>query len=1017
MLGPARSARPRSRKLIEVALPLVQISQAGAREKSLRRGHPQALHLWWARRPLATARAVLFAQLVDDPEDLEASPELRRACLELPAGDGERGSSPRGRLEHFLVELIRYERFWDKDLLDKAGELIRLSCRETPLVVDPFAGGFTIPLAAGQLGLPALGTDLNPVAVTIGKAAVEIPARFPGRPAVHPSAASGSYQGASGLATDLERYGKRWRQLAWEKLSSYYPPVYLPGESKGAAPLAYLWARTVPSPDPSLQGVEVPLLSSLVLSSKKGHETYLEPVQEGRSYRLAVRHGGIPASAKQGTVGRNGARCLLSGTAMPLSYLREMARAGRMGSKLIALVLAGPHGRVYLGAGPEQERLALSVPSSEWIPQGELPPQGKHFTTPNYGMTTYASLYTRRQLLALTTFSDLIPVVEAEVREAARRASYPEDPTPLSEGGKGGWAYAQAISVYLALLVDQMANRNSTLASWDSSKEQIRSVFSVQSLAMTWDYAEVNPFSGSSGSLDSLLSRQVEALANLGIGPAGRAGQADARSIRSRLEGEQPSPAGQPPLAPLPGTAGLAALDPALPGDPLADPSSRRSLGYPSPADSPAQAADSRGQLLAGSPLLFSTDPPYYDNIGYADLSDYFYVWLRSNLKGVFPKVFATLLTPKGDELVVVPHRQGSKEAGNRHFLEGMRRALGEMAALASPDFPLAIYYAFKQSEQGEGAVSPGWAAFLEALVQAGLQVSATWPLHTELSARNVARETNALASSVVLVCAPRLGAETGSYRDFLSELKRQLPGEIERLKDMSFPPADLAQAALGPGMALYSRYCRVLDASDAEVSVRQALGDIARVVESCLRGQEDLDPGSALALSYFSSYRFGEGPFSEAETLAKAKGVSLRDLAGAGVLLSQKGKVQLLSPEQLDGSAGKGKARGEGKAGDSAGPDQELPSPSPLSWVALHRLIWVKQRGGNQQAGKYLAQLPSPSSLRDLAYYLYQLCDQKGWAAEGRFYNDLIQDWETLSRNAREAQLEQEREKRQRLF
>jgi putative DNA methylase len=689
------------KKLIEVALPLEAINVASAREKSIRHGHPSTLHLWWARRPLAAARAVIFAQMVDDPS---GHPER------FPTEAAQ--ERERQRLFRLIEELVKWENTTNETVLQQARDEIwqswRLTCAENrdhpraaelfdpdklPAFHDPFAGGGSLPLEAQRLGLESYASDLNPVAVLINKAMIEIPPKFAGRAPVNPEARrgtahSGSWKGAAGLAEDVRYYGKWMRDEAEKRIGHLYPKIEITAEMAEERPdlkplvgrkltvIAWLWARTVKSPNPAFAHVDVPLASTFMLSTKAGKEAYVEPVIEGDRYRFTVKVGKPKNAdvAKRGTKsGSSGSSflCLMSGTPMPFEYLRPEAKAGRMGARLMAIVAEGERGRVYLSPTPEMEAIAMSAKPKD-VPETDLPAKALGFRVQEYGMTKWRDLFTPRQLVALTTFSDLVQEARVKVKRDALAAGMADDGKPLCDGGTGATAYADGLIVYLSFLVNQVANHSSSMCGWNSANAQMRSVFARQAIPMVWDYAESNPLCDSSGSYANLFERQVKGFDALGTKAGGAASQAD--------------------------------------------------------ANRQSNSADK----------LVSTDPPYYDNIGYADLSDFFYVWLRRSLRPVFPDLFATLAVPKTEELVATPYRHGNKEKAEAFFLNGMTKAMHRLAEQAHTAFPVTIYYAFKQSESDSdaGTASTGWETFLDAVSHAGFAVTGTWPMRTEKQGR-----------------------------------------------------------------------------------------------------------------------------------------------------------------------------------------------------------------------------------------------------------------------------------------
>ena len=791
---------PARKKLIEVALPLDAINEAAAREKSIRHGHPSTLHLWWARRPLAAARAVIFAQMVDDPS---ARPDLFRTEADQ--------DKERERLFRLIEELVQWENTTDERVLQQARDEIWASWRRTcadnadhpraaelfdpdvlPAFHDPFAGGGALPLEAQRLGLEAHASDLNPVAVLINKAMIEIPPKFAGQVPVNPASREEkglierAWKGAQGLAEDVRYYGQWMRDEAERRIGHLYPQVEIAEEMVRERPdlkrykgrkltvIAWLWARTVKSPNPAFADVDVPLASTFMLSTKKGKEAYVEPVIEGRGYRFAVKVG-TPEdvdAAKRGTkAGGSGSPflCLMSGTPMPFNYLRSEAKSGRMGARLMAVVAEGDRGRVYLTPTSEHEAIAEEA-EPKWTPDTNWPERALGFRVQEYGMNKWRDLFTPRQLVALTTFSDLVAEAMERVKRDAANAGLPNDGRPLRDGGTGAMAYAEAVGVYLAFVLSKLADRGSTICTWFTERDSTRNTFARQSIPMTWDYAELNMLLGGTDSFLGAVQWTAESIDGV--------------------------------------TAGC---------DPLFGAGTQ---------------TDAAHQTLSTNRVV-STDPPYYDNIGYADLSDFFYVWLRRTVRSVYPDLFSTLAVPKAEELVATPHRHGNKEKAESFFLAGMTDAMRRLAEQTHPGFPVSIYCAFKQSEK-KGATettSTGWETFLAAVIHAGFSVTGTWPMRTEQEYRTVWLGTNALASSIVLVCRQRPAtAPIATRREFVAALRAELPTALARLQSSNIAPVDLAQAAIGPGMAVFTRYAQVLNAEGKPVSVREALALINQI-------------------------------------------------------------------------------------------------------------------------------------------------------------------------------------------
>jgi putative DNA methylase len=938
------------RKLIEVALPLDSINVAAAKEKSIRHGHPSTLHLWWARRPLAAARAVIFAQLVNDPGyqqggGFKYGKNKKEAAIE------------RKRLFKIIEDLVLWENTTNEDVLEAARAEIRRSWREVcelnkdhpqaaelfnpdkiPALHDPFAGGGAIPLEAQRLGLEAYASDLNPVAVLINKAMIEIPSKFTGHAPIGPLPPDEHNPGfdlpklwprATGLAEDVRRYGAWMRTEARKRIGHLYPPIEITAEMARERPdlkpivgrkltvIAWLWARTVKSPNPAFSNVNVPLASSFILSSKEGNEVYIEPIVEGDSYRFTVKMGTPPSEAKDGTkASGRGAnfRCIVSDAPISGDYIKTEGQAGRMGVKLMAMVAESARGRIYLAPTADMEDIAGKA-KPVWKPDVEFFQQALGFRVGNYGMTKWSDLFTPRQLVALTMFSDLVAEARVKTRHDALAAGIADDGKTLEAGGTGATAYAEAVSVYLGIAHSRLTDISNSLCSWETSKTQVRHLFTRQAIPMLWDFGENNIFAEAAGDFSVSLSNLLRALDKLPAAGEGHVNQADAQT-----------------------------------------------------------------QTISVNKVI-STDPPYYDNIGYADLSDFFYVWLRRTLRPIFPTLLATMTVPKCEELVATPARHGGKEQAEAFFLDGMTKAMSSLTVQAHPEGPITIYYAFKQSdtENEAGTSSTGWVTFLHAVLRSGLQLTGTWPMRTELGNRMRSTDSNALASSIVLVCRKRSAdAPTVSRREFLRELNAVLPEALDEMTKGSgddrspVAPVDLSQAILGPGMAVFSKYAAVLEADGTPMSVRTALQLINRFL-----AEDDFDPDTQFCLHWFEQQAWSEGAYGDADTLSRGKGTSVDGMMVAGILHSGGGKVRLLKwaeyPSDWDPNA-----------------DARLPV-----WEALHQLIRALKQGGESASGVLLAALGGKAeAVRQLAYRLYTLCERLGLAEDARVYNELITSW-----------------------
>ncbi|MGY1994689.1 DUF1156 domain-containing protein [Mycolicibacterium fortuitum] len=905
------------RKLIEVALPLEVINRESAREKSIRHGHPSTLHLWWARRPLAAARAVLFAQLVDDPS---SHPE------EFPTEELQR--KERERLHKLIERLVVWENIQDEKLLAEAhAEILKSTDGNPPPILDPFAGGGTIPLEAQRLGLEAHASDLNPVAVLINKALIEIPPKFAGHPPVHPDIArdqlSHPWPRATGLAEDVRRYGQWMRDEAEKRIDHLYPKATLPDGSQ-ATVIAWIWARTVTCPNPAC-GIAMPLVRSWWLGKKKGKEAYVVPSVVDGKVQFTIGHDPKgPSKDNDGTMHRTGAVCIGCEAAVDREHIKAEGRAGRMSSQLMATVAEGTRTRIYL-APTQKHESAAKVQRPNDVPGQELGYHPKDIWTPPYGLVTFADLFTPRQLTALTTFSDLVTEARERVLEDALSAGMPEGER-LEAGGTGAAAYADAVATYLGFVQSKMTNLSSSITTWMSDRGAFRETFARQALPMAWDFAESNVLSDAGGGWPTFLDKQAKAVAALPMGP-GEVQQSDAAN--------------------------------------------RQFTGF-----------------------VISTDPPYYDNIGYSDLSDFFYVWLRRSLRALYPKLLSTMLVPKAEELVANPYRHNGKDGAKQFFEEGFSSVFRVARRSASPDYPNTVYYAFRQSESDEaGEASTGWETLLEGMIQSAWEITATWPMRTEGAGRLLAKGTNALASSIILSLRPRADhASNIDRRGFITALEAELPEALRRLQQGPVAPVDLPQAAIGPGMAVFSRYSAVLEPDGSKMSVRSALARINKILDQVLNEQEgDFDPTSRFAIAWYRQHGYGTGTFGDANNIANARNTTVDAMDRGGILTSRAGKVQLIKPSDLSTDY------------------DVLADLHTSNWEALHHLIKTLEGEGIGAAGEFLrTALSRPDGavdadlIKELAHLLFRIAESNGWTKDALSFNTLVASWPEISDAAR---------------
>ncbi|OBB72530.1 DUF1156 domain-containing protein [Mycobacterium sp. 852014-52144_SCH5372336] len=889
---------PPKRKLIEVALPLEAINRAAADEKAVpRRGHPATLHLWWARRPLAAARAVLFAQLVDDPS---ARPD------EFPTEETQR--IERERLHGIIKRLVNWSNTGDTKLFAEAHrEILKSACGNPPSVLDPFAGGGTIPLEAQRLGLKVIASDLNPVPVLINKALIEIPPKFHNQPPVAPGLADSEIQdwsGTSGLAADVAEYGTWMRNEASARIGHLYPKI------EGRTVVGWIWTRTVTCPNPACQ-IELPLVRSWWLGKKKGKETYVLPViindpshPSGMRVKFEIGMGldGAPTSASDGTVTRTGAVCVACQSPVNLKYVRAEGAAGRMGQRMMAVVAEGVRSRLYLAPDDLQIDAAQAAEPTN-VPDAQIPDQALGFRVQAYGMTKWSDLFTRRQLVALTTFSDLVGEARSRV---------------IADGGSD--EYADAVATYLGFLMSKLADWLSAFCSWMAPVEKVRDTFARQAIPMVWDFMEINPFSHSVGNASAHFEWIVAA------------------------------------IKALPSTSN----------------------------DATIRQGDAKDLITQNA--VISTDPPYYDNIGYSDLSDYFYVWLRRTLRDVHPDVFGTLLVPKSQELVANPFRHNGKDGAKRFFEDGFRDVFASARVSANPDYPMTVYYAFRQSEiNAEGASSSGWETLLEGMIRSGWEITSTWPMRSERGGRMISVGTNALASSIVLSLRPRSeNAATIDRRGFIGALEAELPGALRRLQQGQIAPVDLPQAAIGPGMAVFSRYSAVLEPDGKKMTVRSALSRINEILDRVLNEQEgDFDSTSRFAIAWYRQHGYGLGKFGDADNLARARNTSVDTLDRDEILTSRAGNVQLTKPASLNW-------------------DYDVIADQHTStWEGLHHLIKILERDGIAPAGGFLRQALSRADgavdadlVKELAHLLFRIAESNGWVKDALSFNSLVTIW-----------------------
>lgn len=886
------------KKLIEVAMPLEAINEGSKpeTENPFLKGHPRAVHNWWARTPLSVSRAVLFAQLIDDPGEGLSPKEAQKT---------------RKKLLDFVSKLATWEATSDNKLIEKAREMIQAQFKGEPLEFwDMFAGRASIPLEAQRLGLRVTSSDLNPVAVTIQRALLEFPSKFKNRAPIHPDSEKKltkrtEWKAASGLIEDIRWYGELVNIQASQKLDRLYPRGL-----KGEIITAWLWARTVKCPNPACGG-KMPLVRSFALATKNEKNVYIHPKIDKIKKEIVweVHQEGHPP---KGTVGRGGARCIFCDCPVDLQYIRNEGKEGRITYTMMAAVSEGNRQRIYIPPSLSQIK-ASEEAQPKWMLEVEIPKQAQKFATLQYGMTKYSDLFTSRQLAALTSLCDTIKQLREQIELDA----------------KGDKEYANAIILYLACALSRLTDYINSLCTWNPTNENIRNLFQRQAVPMVWDFVEGNP-------LNSKLSFAVVA-----------------DWIASSLE-----------LVPVGSPARVIQLD--------------------------ARATPPK---FSSQPVI-STDPPYYGNISYAELSDYFYVWLRTILRYVDPQTFATVLTPKESELIALAHwHNGSRALAEKHFREGFAVTFKNVQKISRTDVPITIYYAYKQQEEEEDGnediqrVSTGWETMLEGLVDAGFQITGTWPVRTTKKARAVALGTNALASAVVLVARQlKADAQIATRKEFITTLKKELPSALAALTQISIAPVDLAQASIGPGMSVFSRYSKVLEADGTPMTIRTALQIINQELDTYLTEQEsDMDKETMFCIAWYEQFGWMEGPFGDANTLSTAKGTAVNAIEQAGILYARAGKVRLLNRKELD-------------------PEWD-PTKKKLKltvWECAQHLIKTLDDKGENGAAEILKKIGGQSEpVKELSYRLYNLCEKKGWTEDSLAYNNLISSWQSITDKA----------------
>jgi adenine-specific DNA methylase len=811
------------KRLIEYAFPVKEVSREGAREKNIRHGHISTLHIWWARRPLATSRATNYAALVPAPKSDEEYEEKKK----------------------FIIELSKWENSLNEQIISRAREdILKASGGVPPRVLDPFGGGGSIPLEALRLGCEVHSCDYNPVAVLIQKCTLEYPQKFGSlkvkvsegeTPLLKNSEPVKTEE--SKLVYDVKKWGSWVLEEAKKEIGRFYPP-----DEDGSVPVGYIWARTVPCQNPAC-GAEIPLFRQFWLAKKKNKKVALFPVVEGNRVNFKIVGDGYEPMPKdfdpsKGTVSRAVVTCPVCGNVIEAEKTRELFREGKAGERLVAVVLhrEGERGKRYrIATDKDYETFKLAEEylkkkreklKEEWgidpVPNEPIPLMSGTFNVPLYGIDTWGKLFNSRQKLALITFTE-------KVREAHKR---------MLENGYDE-EYARAVVSYLGLAINKLADYNSSLAVWAVAGEFIAHTFGRQALPMVWDYFELNPWSLATGDWNSAIS-----WISLYLNQA------------SKIKNFKSSKVTQ---------------------------SSATNLPYP----------DNHFDGVF-------TDPPYYNSVPYADLSDFFYVWLKRSIGELYPELFATPLTPKFQEITEMAswdrQRYGYKD--KVFFEENLKRAFKEMHRVLKPGGIAVIVYAHKSTE--------GWETVINALLESGLVITASYPLSTEMESRLRASSSAALSSSIYIVARKLKKEGIGFYNEVKDELKRYLPEKIEILWKEGISGADFFIAAIGAGIEVFGKYEKIIDYEGREIKADRFLEDIREVVidyaikqilHNGISGQ--ISPLTKFYILYRYNFKDAKVKFDDVKKIAQSVGVDLEREWNRGFIRKEKEYIKVLSPSE----------------------------------------------------------------------------------------------------------------------
>ncbi len=805
---------------IEADFPVKEVSEESAREKNIRHGHISTLHIWWARRPLASSRASIYAALTPAPKD----------------------EAERIKKAKFIHELSKWENSLNKDLIERARkEILEANGGVPPKVLDPFAGGGAIPLEALRLGCETYASDLNPVAVLIEKATLEYPQKY-GQPKKVKTGDLSIHKEVNPLLEDVKKWGNWVLEEAKKGIGKFYP-----ADPDGSIPVGYIWARTVKCQNPSC-GVEIPLVRQTWLARKENKKVAYKVIPKGNKIEfeiVGVSHDSpIDFDPETGTVSRAKVICPCCGSGLSDKEVRKQFQEGKAGQRMVAVVLHGGNspskGKRYrlatekdLEIFKEAERYLEKKRQklfAEWgfdpVPDEPIPPKETlGFRVQRYGILKWGDLFNSRQKLALITFVE-------KVREVANS----QWAIANSQWATANREYAKGVISYLAIGVNRLADYNSVLCIWHTTKELLAHTFGRQALGMVWDYFELNPFSESTGNWEESFEYVFRVV--------------------------------------------------------------KHSSAFNSFSDNITQAS---ATSLPHPDNYFDaviTDPPYYDNVPYSYLSDFFYVWLKRTIGDSYPDLFSTPLTPKTEEIVAYSHGEGGFEGGKKFFENMISKAFREIYRVLKPEGIACIVFAHKSTE--------AWETIINALLNSGLYLTASWPVHTEMKARLRASESAALASSIYMVCRKRTENKTAYLNEIKPSIEQRIKEKLDQFWNEGIGGSDFFISAIGPAMEVFGKYESVEKLSGEKVSAKELLEYIRKIVSEyalsqILKSPElgGIDEETRFYLLWRWTYNSAKVHFDDARKLAQAVGIEITEQWGNGFIKKDKEFISVLDAKE----------------------------------------------------------------------------------------------------------------------